>query len=420
MRGLIPTGKRLQLVVAVAAFALSLVGATSAQGDGAATIAAGPTAVWGRQTFGTTSTVPPESHGNYHSWWNLSVTTGDHVMIDWGAPNYTSGAYPELQIFPPGTNDYNLSSLHFGEYHGNFEDSPSTEYWVQAPGSNGLNQLEFTAGSTGDIPFDFTTGPGNCCSSSANAPYYFTADVIHTVVLGLNVPSVFPRSGLAHVWADDPAGVGINDPGLTVVLQLQSHGGSWITIGSASPAGGTANIAYTVPASVPTGSVTIRASASGVSYAAAASRSVAVRLQRAIPVKHCAGSLWHRLACNARKLKTVAQCGLAIASFGVLKGIKGIKVIKGFYDTHKVSDALRPAYTVYNDLMRLRLKNGTTGSQLWARLQKARTIKELVSDVIDVGRLVTDTRDRHFEQFVKDFADLAGVGACVDLVTSAH
>jgi hypothetical protein len=143
-------------------------------------------------------------------------------------------------------------------------------------------------------------------------------------------------------------------------------------------------------------------------------------LQHATPVKHCAGSLWHRLACNARKLKTVVECGLEIASFGALKAIKGIKIIKTLYDTRKVSSAFRPIYKIYNDLMKLRLKNGTTGAQLWAKLQKAKTIKDLVSDVIDIGKLATDTRGRHFEQFVKDFADLAGVGACVDLVTGTH
>ena len=130
----------------------------------------------------------------------------------------------------------------------------------------------------------------------------------------------------------------------------------------------------------------------------------------------CADSVWHRLACNAGRLKTVASCGLEIAGFGALKAIKGIKVIKGSYDARKVSKALQPVYKVYNDLMRLRLKNGTTGAEIWKKLQKARKVKDLVGDLIDVGKLIGDTHDKSFEQFVKDFADLAGVGSCVDLV----
>ncbi len=66
--------------------------------------------------------------------------------------------------------------------------------------------------------------------------------------------------------------------------------------------------------------------------------------------------------------------------------------------------------------MKLRLSNGLTGADLWRKLQKARTVKDLVSDIIDVGKLVTDMKDRSFTDFARDFADLVGVGACVHLV----
>lgn len=126
--------------------------------------------------------------------------------------------------------------------------------------------------------------------------------------------------------------------------------------------------------------------------------------------------MWHRLSCDAAKLKTVAACGVEVAAFGPLKALRGIKVIHGFYDTRKISAALRPVYKVYNDLMRLRLKGGVTGAQVWRQLRRAKTIKQLVSDVIDVGKLVVDTHDKNFRKFIQDFADLAGVGACVHLV----
>jgi hypothetical protein len=293
--------------------ALMLVFVSAAWGDGGKTIATGPVVTPGQQESGDTSTVSPESHGNYHSWWNLSVTVGDYVTIDWGAPNFAAGTYPEIQVFPIDTSDYTYADATFSAYQGPFDDTRSSDYEVQSPSGNGLNRLDFTAGETGNVPFDFTTGPTNCCSSVSNAPYYFTVSVTH-------------KAGT------------------------------------------------------------------------------------------CTGSTWHRLLCDAAKLKTIVECGVEVAAFGPLKALRGIKIIKGLYDTRKVSGALRPVYQVYDDLMKLHLRNGLTGADLWRKLQKARTVKDLVNNLIDVGKLVTDTKGKSFTRFVRDFTDLIGVGACVHLV----
>jgi hypothetical protein len=296
---------------------LMLIPVSAAWGDGGASIATAPVATPGQQESGDTSTVAPESHGNYHSWWNLPVTVGDTVTIAWGAPNFADGAYPEIQVFPIATSDSTYADATFAEYQGPFEDTRSSDYEVQSPSAGGVNQLGFTASETGNVPFDFTTGPTNCCSSVSNAPYYFTVTV----------------TGKAGT---------------------------------------------------------------------------------------CAGSTWHRLVCDAAKLKTVAECGIEVAAFGPLKALKGIKIIRGLYDTRKVSGALRPVYLVYDDLMKLHLKNGLTGADLWRKLQQARSVKDLVSDLIDVGKLVTDTKDKSFTHFVRDFADLVGVGDCVHLVIGGN
>jgi hypothetical protein len=96
----------------------------------------------------------------------------------------------------------------------------------------------------------------------------------------------------------------------------------------------------------------------------------------------CAGSLWQRLRCDSAKVKAVASCGLEIVGFGALKAIRDVKIIRGLYDTHKVSQAVQPVYKVYNDLMKLHLKNGMTGAAIWKKLQKAKTITDLVDDLI--------------------------------------
>ena len=80
------------------------------------------------------------------------------------------------------------------------------------------------------------------------------------------------------------------------------------------------------------------------------------------------------MICAAKKLKSAVACSAEIAAFGPLKALKGIKVIKGFYNTGKFSEALKPVYKLYDYLMKVRFRNGLTGAQVWKKLQRAKSI----------------------------------------------
>jgi hypothetical protein len=236
----------------------------AAWAEGGKSIAAAPTVIFGQQEFGNTAAGVEDSKGNFHSWWNLAVLAGDRVTIDWGAPNYTSGQYPELQVFPLGTNDYTVGGVPFGTYQ------------VQAPNDNGLNQFNFTVASSGDIPFNFTAGPGNCCSGS-NGPYDFTAYVLHAVELAIARRRALSIRGILPVAVNRPEGGLVTDPNLRILLQIKGHG-RWRSIGQATVANGFAYVPFAVPARLRRQRASLRAIAQGDSYISAASAAVRVRV----------------------------------------------------------------------------------------------------------------------------------------------
>jgi hypothetical protein len=63
---------------------------TAALADGGKTIAGATPATFGQQEFGNTATggqSPGQCSSNamhYRSWWNVGVSAGDLVTIDWG------------------------------------------------------------------------------------------------------------------------------------------------------------------------------------------------------------------------------------------------------------------------------------------------------------------------------------------------
>jgi hypothetical protein len=134
----------------------------------------------------------------------------------------------------------------------------------------------------------------------------------------------------------------------------------------------------------------------------------------------CGTTAVERLICAAEKVKSVVACSAEIAAFGPLKALKAIKVIKGLYNADKYREALRPVYKLYDYLMKVKFRNGLTGAEVWKRLQRATSISELVHDVADSIIFGLDPSGEHFQEFAKDFADLAGVGDCVDLALAIY
>jgi Divergent InlB B-repeat domain/NHL repeat len=149
-----------------------------------------------------------------------------------------------------------------------------------------------------------------------------------------------------------------------------------------------------------------------------ADRGVTAAFTRKKPA--CGTTIVARLICAAKKLKSVAACSAEIAAFGPLKALKFIKVIKGLYNTHKYPEALQPVYKLYDYLMKVRFRNGLTGAEVWKKLQRATSISELVQDVADSTIFGLDPSGEHFQEFAKDFADLVGVGDCVDLALAIY
>jgi len=149
-----------------------------------------------------------------------------------------------------------------------------------------------------------------------------------------------------------------------------------------------------------------------------ADRGVTARFTRKKP--SCGTTAVARLICAAKKLKSVAACGAEIVAWAPLKALKFIKVIKGLYNTHKYPEALRPVYQLYDFLMKVRFRNGLTGAEVWKKLQRAKSISELVGDVADSIILGFDPSGEHFQELAKGFADLVGVGDCVDVALARY
>jgi YVTN family beta-propeller protein len=129
----------------------------------------------------------------------------------------------------------------------------------------------------------------------------------------------------------------------------------------------------------------------------------------------CGKSLAERLKCAVGALKGVASCGLDVAGFVPLRALRGVKVIKGIYETRNVRRALRPVYELYNDVMSLRFKNGMTGADLWNSIRFGKTVYKVVVAVAHGIAVGVDIHDRQFDKFIEDFAKLVGVDGCLAL-----
>ncbi len=192
---------------------------TAAAGGGAS-IAAAPAVTYGQPEFGNTATdggTNPGSlsleqqcsHTGNNGWWNLPVVAGDGVTIDWEAL-----AESYAMVFPVGTTDFNLVG--------------SQAVAHEMVSGNGKAALWFRATVSGTMPL--VIGAGGCFTSTTG-PYSFTAYVKHTVRLFIPHRRVLPLRGTVAVHVSTPEGQPISDPGLQVLMQIQSHG-HWRSIGS--------------------------------------------------------------------------------------------------------------------------------------------------------------------------------------------
>ncbi|HEY5316601.1 MAG TPA: PASTA domain-containing protein [Solirubrobacteraceae bacterium] len=232
--------------------AFLFLGSACALADGGQTIAGATPVVLGQLEFGNTAngSVTTDGADGYESYWALEVTNGDDVTIAWQAPLDVNGNGPLLSAYEVGTNDAAV------------EDANPDE--SDTLGANGQDVMTFTADETGIMPLQFESN--ECCDESVPGPYQFTATITHAVALTVPTVSSLSAKGTLNVSVENPDGARISDPALTVALQVEASGQSWSTIGTASPTGGTANIAYTVPSSLEGKTVQLQALAQGAAY----------------------------------------------------------------------------------------------------------------------------------------------------------
>lgn len=220
--------------------------------DGGQSIAAATPVVYGQLETGNTANGGVTNDGleGYESYWGLSVTNGDEVTISWQAPLDSDGNGPTLSAYEVGTNDAAVEN--------------ASAFESDTLGPNGQDQMTFTADETGVMPLQFESN--ECCDESAPGPYEFSATVTHAVDLTLPNVSTLASKGTMTVGVANPDNVGLSDPSLEVQLQVKGGGQPWTTIGGTSASGGSARIAYTVPASLDGDTVQLQALAEGNAY----------------------------------------------------------------------------------------------------------------------------------------------------------
>ena len=199
---------------------------SSALASGGASIASAPTVVYGQQEFGNLASdngeAPCDISGDPiggSSWWNLPVTAGDRVTIDY------EGDLGGFYLFPVGTTDFALTST----------DPFETSHL----GSNGKQRAVFTAGRSGSMPLDLGMNDGCYPVASLDPPAYnmrpgpydFTAYVLHKLVLSMSARSNRRQHRTyLYVGAHNPDGVPITN-GVHAAFQLL-YGGRWHPTGT--------------------------------------------------------------------------------------------------------------------------------------------------------------------------------------------
>ncbi len=222
-------------VAVAAATALLSIAAPGAMAEGGKTISAAPVVSYGVHESGDTSTggegrfaddCEDQYELNLNSFWQLPVTVGDHVTIDWEAVIPDSSC---LTVFPIGTNDFGLQTAHPEE---------STEQ-----GSNGKQEMKFTAPATGSLILDFAATKLYSGCTDCAGPYGFTALLQHSLQIGLAAPASVPTNGALTASVSQNTGAPVPDGLVFWLLGSWNEGGEKKTFsGTGTSSGG--NISF--------------------------------------------------------------------------------------------------------------------------------------------------------------------------------
>ena len=305
---------RLSLIALLACLAAAVVVPSVALADGGQTIATASPVTYGQQEFGNTVNGGQGQPGcdsstghSYRSWWALSVTAGDMVTVDWGTQSTTMF----MTIVPIGTTDFSL-----------FDVTPVVSQNVNA---NYTNEATYTVPQDGVLPFEFKSDTG--CGNQP-APYYFTASVLHGVVLSLPTLTKLSQAGTITVGVHNPDGAPINDASLTVTFEIEgANQDSYTAVGTAPASNGSATIAYTIPVALAGHGATIAATSSGAAYVAGPSPTESVEVQHPPSCIVPAVSRGTSLA-TAESDITSAHCSVGVVSRAHSKTVASGDVIK--------------------------------------------------------------------------------------------
>lgn len=231
----------------LAAATLAAVSSPPAAAEGGSSIAGAPVVAYGVHETGDTSN---GGQGEFHwycedvgslnrnSFWQLPVTVGDHVTIDWGAVILGSTC---LTVYPIGTNDYGVPTA---------EPEESTQQ-----GSNGKQEMNFTAPATGSLILDFAAkGLYSGCTTCAG-PYEFTAYVKHALQIALATPTPLYSNSTVTATVTQNTGAPIPN-GLALTLRAQDEGAG-LYEATATTTNGVASFPLALPASAIGDEVTI-------------------------------------------------------------------------------------------------------------------------------------------------------------------
>ncbi len=214
--------------------ALALMGAVpaTAMAEGGSSIATAPLVTYGLHETGDTSNggggtfrddCEEQSDLNLNSFWQLPVTVGDHVTIDWEAviPDSTC-----LNVYPSGTNDFGVA---------NAQPEESSEQ-----NSNGKQEMKFVAPVSGNLILDFAATKLTSGCKSCAGPYSFTALLQHSLSMGFSPVTSVPINGVVTATVTQNTGAPVPD-GLVfwLIATWYEHGEKETFQGTGTTSGGT-------------------------------------------------------------------------------------------------------------------------------------------------------------------------------------
>lgn len=255
-------------------------GAPPAAAEGGQSISGSPLVAYGLHESGNTANGAKgefqsncgEQFGlNRNSFWQLPVTVGDQVTIDWGAVILDSTC---LTVYPIGTNDFGLQSARPEE---------STEQ-----GSNGKQEMRFVAPASGNLILDFAATELYSGCTSCAGPYEFTATLQHTLQLSLAVPPVIRPNSTVTAAVTQNTGTPVPD-GVAFVVQAKwySDGETQLYEAAATTAGGAVSFPLALPLSAVGHNVRLKVGrAEDAGYVSVVSNTVTARVEPLVLRRH--------------------------------------------------------------------------------------------------------------------------------------